>query len=55
MRHVLFPFQVFSWGRRNGAFFGGVGGVLTGGSGAGFFLVLGIGCEEVDVEPELGF
>ena len=35
-----------SMGSRNGAFFGGVGGTLsplTGGGGAGFFFVLGIG------------
>jgi len=43
--------QVFSAGRRNGAFFGGVGGVLTGGNGAGFFFVLGMGWEETVAPP----
>ena len=31
-----------SSGSLRGAFFGGVGGVATGGGGAGFFLMLGI-------------
>ena len=41
--NVFYRVYVFSAGRRSGAFFGGVGGVLTGGNGAGFFFVLGMG------------